>query len=1198
MGSELNTIRWSAACFALGFALLVVSAGANAQEAEFTEESEVVEGSGVVYTTDEGPAATGTAPEERTGAAVSAEGLGRPMPTLEGAAPELTSALPGFESALAVYEDELRDYKETITRVVEVEYRFRRRQIASFYDDEIEESRAVERERRDQAIAQFETFLRRYPSDVNYTPDVMFRLAELHYESAIDRYNAADRDFERAMTRYERGIDPYAPEPPRKDFSQAMFLFVDLIRMFPTYRQVDGAHYLLSVCQEEMELFDEALASMQTLVTQYPESAFAQETWLRIGEWYFDSADFVVARGAYERALDYGESKWFDKILFKLGWSTYLLGEYNVAIERFSNLLGYYEREGDSSVQALREEAVQYFAVSLAEEDWDLDGSRDIDFLLPRLGRYLGDASVPWRIEVLDRLAAMLMDIERYEYAIDLYRMLLTEYPLDRQNPWRHEKIVLAWNYLRNLDEAFEEQQRLAQLYAEGTPWFNEQERLGNTEAMAYAQALARDGLLQSANFYYVQANDLATQASQTGDPLLEARAIEGFRFAARLYAQFLEQYPNVDEAYETRMFLAQALRNATEFEAAGEQFELVRDSELSDEFQVTAAQLATASYENALGREIDSGRLEPRAWPGYSGPMAAAPAVEEEVDEDDEDDAMEPRVVLAAEPLPALSARWVGAIDAYAAMGLEDSADPDLGIRNLFAVGKLIYDYRDYEPARERFILVLDACRPINETAFAAAFLIESYAATNDTDALRFWGQELERRAACVPEELRALLAADLDRLAMGEMAQRAEELVNEGRFEEAAEEYARLAAEYADNAETAPLGLYNSGLIYEQNLKRYERAMEQFENLVELYPESEWVNPSLVRIAVNAKKFFDFDQAIETFMTLHERGFSDLELVEYPLLDAAELLEFSQRYEESARAYIEFVDANPSDSRASAVLYKAGTLYESAGMEREMLAVYERFRRDYGRSPATILIDIDAAYIDTLYRTANYYQERGDERTATRFLDQVVAEFDVRQPTAVEAKYAAAEVLYSAAMVQYEAWNSIRLGETVSSQRAGITRRTEGLPAVLAAFDTVTSYGSADWTVCSFYMKGQMYQDFADLLIGLPMPDFGDNIDAEDEYMIMLTELTTPVEDAAIREWEIAYPVMQQLGVVNQCTMDTTRQLNRVRGDQYPLQQQAIIHEERRLFSPQIVVGAPPVVVDDLSESTDVVDPFGEEL
>lgn len=1139
-------------------------------------------------------------PEDASAPAVDTTSLGRPIAAPAGSDANLSAALGGFEAALSVYAAEITDYRETIARVVELEYRQRRREISDLYDTEIEASRVEERARREDAVAEFEQFLERFPDDLDYTPDVMFRLAELYYERAIDAYNEADRDYERLLGRYERGIDAEPPELPRKDFGPTIATFNELIRRFPSYRQVDGAFYLLAVCYEEMDQWEESLEAFTALVTEYPDSDFAQESWLRIGEVQFDSAEFELARTAYERALGYGPSRWYDKILFKLGWSTYLLGEYDQAIGRFGQLLGYYESEGDESVQALREEAVQYFAVSLAEEDWDIDGQRDADFLLPRLARYLpADQDLPFRLEVLDRLAAMLMEIERYDFAVDLYNQLIAEYPLDRENPWRHEKIVLAWGYLRDVERAFEEQRRIGQLYAAGTPWYNEQERLGNTDALEFADRLAREGLLRSANYYYVQANELATQASVTGDAVVEAQAIEGFRLASRLYEQFLEQYPNVDEAYETRMFYAQALRNATDFEAAGEQFELVRDSDLSDQYRITAASLAITSYENALNRDIDAGRLEVRAWPAYNGPMRVEEVpVEEEPESDEPQGPEDPEIreVPSPEPIPELSQRWVAAVDRYSALGLQAEDDPNRGVRNLFAVGKLYYDHFDYEPARERFVAVLDACREINETAYAAAFLIESFAATNDTEGLRFWSGELDRRSMCVPADIREALAADLDRLAMGEMAQRAEQLVNEGRFEEAALEYSRLATEYADNPATAPLGLYNAGLIYEQNLQRYELAMQQFERLVNEFPESEWVDDSLVRIAINSKKFFDFDHAVATFLTLHEIGFSDPALVEYPLLDAAQLMEYSGRNEEAARAYLDFVDAHPSDERAAVVLYTAGTLFEEAGLARDMLSTYERFRSQYGRAPSSVQIDIDAAYIDTLYRTAKHYDEQGDTRSAARYYDMVVSEYDVRQPEAPAARYAAGQVVYGRAMEVFEQWDSIELGSSLSAQRAGITRRTEGIIPVLEAFDQVINYGSADWTVCALYMRGQSYQTFANVLIGLPMPDFGDDYAAEDEYMIMLTDATTPVEDAAIREWEIAYPVMQELGVVNQCTMDTTRELNRVRGDQYPLQKEAIVHEQRLLFTPQVFVGAPA----DEAAATDVpdvdaVDPFG---
>ena len=438
------------------------------------------------------------------------------------------------------------------------EYTRRRTQIRELYEAEIDELRIEERRRRYDAIADFERFLARYPNHPDYTPDVIFRLAELHYEKSTDDYNLADQEFQAYVQRYELGLIPELPPEPEKDFTTSITLFQQLIRDFPEYRQLDGAYYLMAICYLQMFEDDLAYDGFMTLVRDFPESDFAQEAWLRIGEYHFEVAAFEDARSAYMRALSYGDSRWYDKILFKLGWSHYLLSDYDPAIGSFIDLLDYYA-DSDGGESALKEEALQYYAISIAEEDWDLDGERDPDFVMGRVRQYLQNGK-EYEIEVLDRLAELLMENQRFGYAAEVFQAILDQHPFDRLNPQRHEQIVVALNRQRMLDEAFEEQRRLGTLYGPGSEWYAEQERQGNIEAMAYAERLARENLLDSANYYYVQANTLATQAAASGDPNLEQQAIEQFRFASRIYNEFLEAYPNDSESYATRMYYAQAL--------------------------------------------------------------------------------------------------------------------------------------------------------------------------------------------------------------------------------------------------------------------------------------------------------------------------------------------------------------------------------------------------------------------------------------------------------------------------------------------------------------------------------------------------------------------------------------------------------------------------------------------------------------
>ena len=387
----------------------------------------------------------------------------------------------------------------------------------------------------------------------------------------------------------------------------------------------------------------------------------------------------------------------------------------------------------------------------------------------------------------------------------------------------------------------------------------------------------------------------------------------------------------------------------------------------------------------------------------------------------------------------PELSEAWLASIDRYLEMGLNAEDDPTLRGRYAFQAAKLRFDYKHYDDARERFVAILDECNPQPETGYAAGFLLETYRVTGDTEGfLEVTDLMTTRYASCIPDDLAEAIATDVNRIGMGLMAQRAEQLFAEGDYEGAAQEYVRLANEYADSDDTAPLGLFNGGLIYEQQLKEFELAMRQFDRIINDYPGSEYVDDALVRIAVNSKRFFDFDRAISTYMVLHEMGWQDPEgLFAPPIVDAAELMRASGRFEEAASAYLEFVDDNPDDFRAPALVYQAGVMYDELGDDSAMRRTFERFRREYGGGYSDV-IDIDAAVIDTYKRSAEAYADAGSTRNLNREQQNLLDEFAVRLPEDVRSRYAAAEVIYASVQDDYESWDDIDLGETVESHSA----------------------------------------------------------------------------------------------------------------------------------------------------------------
>ena len=150
------------------------------------------------------------------------------------------------------YEQESRDFRREIQLLVEKKYEEKRSTLAGSYEKAIRDLETLERKERLDAIARFEEFLRRYPDDARYTPDVMFRLAELYYERSSDDHLLAMREYEERLKAMDPAKNEEPPPEPQVDFSKSITIYRGLITKFPDYKLNDAAYYLLGYCLEKI----------------------------------------------------------------------------------------------------------------------------------------------------------------------------------------------------------------------------------------------------------------------------------------------------------------------------------------------------------------------------------------------------------------------------------------------------------------------------------------------------------------------------------------------------------------------------------------------------------------------------------------------------------------------------------------------------------------------------------------------------------------------------------------------------------------------------------------------------------------------------------------------------------------------------------------------------------------------------------
>jgi len=142
---------------------------------------------------------------------------------------------------LARYAEEVSGFRKAAGNIIRRTYIERIKAIREKYEPMITANEKQEKQRRIDAIAVLEGFLRKYPSDKKWTPDVMFRLAELFYEKSSDEFLTAQEDFQKALD----SPNPPSGQPPKADYTQTIGLYRRLLVEFPNYRLLDATRPLL-----------------------------------------------------------------------------------------------------------------------------------------------------------------------------------------------------------------------------------------------------------------------------------------------------------------------------------------------------------------------------------------------------------------------------------------------------------------------------------------------------------------------------------------------------------------------------------------------------------------------------------------------------------------------------------------------------------------------------------------------------------------------------------------------------------------------------------------------------------------------------------------------------------------------------------------------------------------------------------------
>lgn len=1108
--------------------------------------------------------------------------------------PEELAVLAEIEQDMKRWEGAAFQHHKRMKTILMSEYRDRKSQLEVRYAEKIKNSEGNELTRRLKAIELLEKFIKEYPDHSKFTPDAMYRLADLLLEQA-------DYDFQKKFDETEEtGVDPDVEEPTIADYSRSLELWEGIVRRFPDYRQKAGTLYLLAYYLKQTEVERKALQVFRGLVCANkfnaldtpvppPDTAVVRaalgepssvssstiydgcealtdskellhDVWVRgIGDLHFLTAgELAEAIAAYSKVADDAESKFYDEALYKLAWSYYRNDEFLKGIIAFDKSVVYsdkLEAEGKDPLE-LRPESIQYIAISFTDP-WSLEEQPDPVRAYDRAYDFYKDRMDERHVrDVFIQLGDTFAVLEAYTQAADSWRLALKKWPLEPDNPEIHQKIVNAFEEMGDSDLADDEAGRLAALYAPGTEWYLANET--NREAMDSQKRIGERMLRAAAENTHKSAQ--SARQDWVAEPTEEnkARYMELYLKAAGLYERFLNENPTSSISYEFTYRLGEVLFFSERYSEALVHYIWVREHR---SLGVARFEKASRSIVQCYQKEVDA-------------QIAAGTIVEPGLPTIEELIAMDKPI--EAKPIPTAYLDLQKGLDEYQKLVNDPQTAPEMG----YQAALISYQHLDLPDAEIRFKVTLDKFCGTELSVKSKDALLAIYEAT---------GQD-EKFKATNESFITSKCGSDND-VALAQAQNRSKEFREaEAQFQN--EDYAEAASAFYRFYKTAPkddpnrpIALYNGAIAYDKSGKP-KTAVYLFKEFTDssnpAFRDSEYYLPALYLTAVSYYRAFDYNNAVEVYLSVvkaagdksrkppaGDRTAAEMQLD--ALFNAANLRELDRVYKDprsargtgAASLFERYAAKEPDARKADRALFAVARVWKGAKNIRLQEKAYAKWRSKYGR----LAINKDD-YVFSFYDVAKQYEKLGKSRDAKKAKQATMKAWQtVGSPKNAIASDFAAEFAFEIADAHNKKnFTPFKIKKALTTEKQAkkvLGELNSRSDSSRKKFTDIAVYESGPWAMAARVRLGDVFYFQALKLAEMPVPKEIIKLDEKypDKDVLIRFEdsintLVAPLEEQARTQWEAVTAAGKQQGVSTEWTQLAQERLHDfVSQDEFPV-------------------------------------------
>ena len=339
--------------------------------------------------------------------------------------------------------------------------------------------------------------------------------------------------------------------------AEAIRLYGLLIKAYPDYPRNDRVLYQLARAYETTGQREQALATLDNIVSRYPRAPQLDEVQFRRGEILFSSKRFKEAEQAYSRTLSAGAvSPYYKQALYKHGWSLFKQGLTEDSLESFAGVLdanlvnkqGAVRRFEDlpRADREIAEDAMRVMSITFT----DLEAAVTLDKFVAKR------KSMPYAWLLYSRLGDLLVDKERYQDAASTYRAFATRDPNSEYSPGLSMQAIEAYRKGGFNQLVLDGKREYVEHYRFSGDYWQNRDRAKYPEVVKELKTNLKD----VAEYFHASA-----QTSKRG---------ADFDQAARWYRDLLESFPDDADAAKTRYSLADTLFENHDYAGAVPEYE------------------------------------------------------------------------------------------------------------------------------------------------------------------------------------------------------------------------------------------------------------------------------------------------------------------------------------------------------------------------------------------------------------------------------------------------------------------------------------------------------------------------------------------------------------------------------------------------------------------------------------------------